>query len=359
MGLGALLILGTNLVHGWDGGFVQPISGGGLNGIQYYHDAVRVTDPGAFFRGFAQIQPNLGVHSRTHPPGAVLVIYLLLQVLQDPGAVGLALALVSTVVSGASFYGLLRRERLPEELRGYAVSLYLLTPAVQVYYAASIDALLAALLLGALYCVLNRRRGLAVAAVLLLYGASLLSFGALFALPVLAGLVAMRRVTLPRGAAVLLALVGLHGIVYAATGFDYLRSFRIASVLENPQGFRLLSEPVGYAITRVQGVLEILVYFGPFLALLAARGVRALRTGLPELWPLAPLGAGTLLAMFATGAFRTGETGRACLFVYPYVLLPVVAWLAARPPQAGERRILAAVVFGQAVLMQVAGSHFW
>jgi len=71
------------------------------------------------------------------------------------------------------------------------------------------------------------------------------------------------------------------------------------------------------------------------------------------------LAVGTLLAMFATGAFRTGETARACLFIYPYLLLPVAAQLDHQQPDASDRRLLVWLVFGQTLLMQTFGGYFW
>jgi hypothetical protein len=64
----------------------------------------------------------------------------------------------------------------------------------------------------------------------------------------------------------------------------------------------------------------------------------------------------TLGALFLTGAYRTGETARACLFIYPFLLLPI---LAAEYPERQRWRWIFAAVFGQTLLMQLFGRYFW
>ncbi|OHB68791.1 MAG: hypothetical protein A2V70_19090 [Planctomycetes bacterium RBG_13_63_9] len=111
----------------------------------------------------------------------------------------------------------------------------------------------------------------------------------------------------------------------------------------------------------LEDISEIVVFLGPFLLLLFVFGVRAmLRTRTyPSLLVLSCLGIFTLLAMFLTGAFRTGETARACLFIYPYLLLPVAVCLHRAGGASQQRKRLLAVVFAQSVAMQTLGGYFW
>lgn len=354
-----VLLLLTNLAQGWERAFAVPVAGEPYTwtlapgGHEYYHDALRVSDPLGFVRNFVAGQPELGVHARTHPPGAVLVFWLLAHLAPAPAQVGLLLALSAALLCLTSFQALLAAH-VERRLAGYGTLLYALVPAFQVYTAVSLDALVAGLLLTALVLYLRDGRWSGIGAALAVWLASWLSFGALFLLPVLFGHALLRR-RLPRLAGLLLVVVLAHVAVALLTGFDYSASFQVAARLENPEGFRLFSEPLSYLMTRLENAAEVVVFFGPFLTLLALAGLR--QRG--ELAQLARLGLLTLLVMFATGAFRTGETARACLFIFPYGLAAVVAALGHEPHDERGWYWLAWLVFGQSLLMQLLGSYFW
>jgi hypothetical protein len=151
-------------------------------------------------------------------------------------------------------------------------------------------------------------------------------------------------------------VVATYVVLYFSTGFSYLAALRTAAALENPQGFRLFSEPVSYLFTRIECVAEILLFFGPFLLVLAVRGISQMTGASKTLFWSSVL---TLLAMFATGAFHTAETGRACLFIYPYLVLPVAAHLHAAQATITEQRRLSVLVFAQTLVMQIGGDYFW
>jgi len=354
---GLLLVVATNLIHGPDYGLVHPHT----EGHQYYHDAQEVPSPGALLATFNHRQPELGWHTRTHPPGAVLAIWTLGKLFGPPWAVSLAIAALSVALTGWFFHGLLVRH-VESDVARYTTLLLLLLPAVQIYYCAALDALIAALMLGVLWAVAHPHDAVAVATgAACLFGASFLTFGACFLGPVMMGYEVLARRSVRRSVAMGLAVGLLYLAMASVCGFDYLRAFRTASAVENPGGFLLLADPVSYGMTRLENVAEILVFLGPFLLVLAVRGIGAARSHrrYHRLGVLAGLGVGTLLAMFATGAFRTGETARACLFIYPYLLLPVAAVLDRQRPEAADRRLLVWLVFGQTLVMQAIGGYFW
>lgn len=145
--------------------------------------------------------------------------------------------------------------------------------------------------------------------------------------------------------------------IYLLTGYNALLAFRAASLYENPHGFMLLVDPINYLFTRIENVAEILVFLGPFLLVLLIRGLKNFR--FEPLMVLTLLGCATLLAMFLTGAWRTGETARACAFIYPYLLFPVGRYLEQQKTGASERLQLAVLVFGQSVAMQTFGHYHY
>jgi len=362
---GFVFVLCTNLIHGPRYGLVHPqlgdqwVRGDVLR--QYYHDAGQIASAGEFLRQFESRQEELTCHARTHPPGAVLFYYALMKTVGHPAAISLAIAVISVGLSGVFFYRLLSRV-LDRRTCGYVTLLFLLIPSIQIYYCATLDAVIAGCFLGVVFFMGHRRWSWCVAgSVFWLFGASFLTFGACFLLPVMAGFEWITRRSLWRSSAVILGVCLLYLAVYLAWGFNYLGSFTIASALENPQGFRLITEPVSYFMTRLENVVTILVFFGPFLLVLSVRGWRAMRRTrtLRELLVLTNLGVLTLLAMFLAGTFRTGETARACLFIYPYLMFPVAAFLQQGHCRESDKRTLLWLVFGQTIAMQTLGGYFW
>ena len=119
----------------------------------------------------------------------------------------------------------------------------------------------------------------------------------------------------------------------------------------------LLTDPWNYIFTRLEDLAELAFFFGPFLSVLFVRSLRDSR--LRPLDVLTMVGCLTMLAMFISGAWRTGETARACIFIYPFLLFPIARYLERENAGPGERMQLASLVFLQSVGMQVFGNYFW
>jgi hypothetical protein len=363
---GALLIAGLTFIHGIDVGFYAPVAGDAqsgtlvpysLEGQEYYHDALAVTDPVDFLRNYNELQPNLHRHAHTHPPGAVLIYYFLAKVFRDPAIIAIAIMLLSLVPTVSFFYRLLLTE-IEDRTARFVSFLFILLPAVQIYYLASMDALVAALLTAALYLFCFGKGSKSVAGAAVAISASfLLTFVTLFILPVLAGFELIVKRSFKRSAIVAAVIAAVHLLLYFGLGYDAVQSFRTASLFENPQGFMLFVDPANYFFTRLEDVAEIIFFFGPFLAILSVRGLKDLKNR--PLNVIAALGCATLVGMFVTGAWRTGETARPCLFLYPYLLFPVAYYLNEREDGSRGRLQLASLVFAQAVGMQLLGNYHW
>ena len=355
---GTLLILGTNAVQGTVNGFVRPTNGGT---IQYYHDAAHHTEPPSdFLQHFNRIQPTLGDHGRTHPPGAVLLFRLLTEITGNcPAVISVVIAIAASLLT-AYFFRLLLAATLPNAPQNAGAFLLLLLPAVQIYYCATLDALIASLLLGtvglfSLAPTPGRFAGVAGC----LIAVSFLTFGVVWVPPLLLIVEGNRwvgRASLLRLAALFGGLLAFYLILRQSFGFDYLHALRTATHLENPQGFRLLTEPLSYLFTRLEDVCEIALFTGPVLLSLTFGNLKGFRREHPFAWQLYIVALGTLAMLFLTGAYHTGETARACLFLCPYLLLPVIAQSLAEPT---KRRWIFGLVFGQALLMQLLGRYFW
>src|SRR5439155_20861117 len=167
-----------------------------------------------------------GAHSSTHPPGAVVLAVLVPQ----PTLLGIVWLLVATSVASFAWHRLVthllggdRRVASTGEL------LFAALPAVQIYFGATLDAVLAAVLLAALAVHVSRSTlSSAFATGVLLAIAAFLSFGAWIAVPMLLAVELAERRTVKRSAlAILMALAVLTAL--RGFGFDYVESFLTAA----------------------------------------------------------------------------------------------------------------------------------
>jgi len=361
-----LLIAGLSFIHGVAVGFYAPIAGDAQTGVlvpyslegqEYYHDAIKLTGVMDFLARFNDLQPTLHRHSHTHPPGAVLTFYALDSILGDPALIAITIMLIALPVS-LYFVHRLMAAAVDDNTARYVTAIFAFLPVIQIYYLATLDALIASILIAALYffC-FGRSRGSIAAATALVSTSFFMTFVSLFILPVLVGFELLVKRSLKRSAVLVCGVIAFHVLLYWFTGYDAVRAFRTASAFENPRGFMLLVEPVNYLFTRIEDIAEIVFFLGPLLLILFFRGLTNLRER-PHLI-LTLLGCGTFGAMLASGAFRTGETARACMFLYPFLLFPVAYYLQDSDAGAQERRQLATLIFAQALGMQLFGNYHW
>jgi hypothetical protein len=349
-------VIMSNLLQGGRYGLDYPTASTGTGGIEYYHDAILIKGPLWFLARFNEIQFELLEHARTHPPGPVLLYYVLYHTLHVPSLISVAVGALSLGLA----LPYLRRAvvlLLGSEPPG-TLLLYACMPAVMIYGIAVVDALIASLFLATLVEFLDEpKRGSVWRALLWLALSSFFTFGVLFLLPVLVGFELLRRRSAKRSVLVIggavLVLLGL----WLATGFNWFSSFQRASAIENEAGFLLFANPRGYLWYRLGAVAEILIYFTPFMLVLALRGLGALRREHPDAFTLAWLGPLVLAGMLLAGMLKIGEAARVCIFIVPYLLLP--ALVAFRQLDAAGRARSAALVLAWSTCMQLFGFYQW
>ncbi len=402
---GLVLMIGTNLIHGWETGIYEPIGGGS----EIYYDAIQIDNLFDFIRNFVLLQPSLSLHAQTQPPGAVLFIYLFSLITEEPAFIAIMLATVATVGSAFFIRGIFKRW-YGRDLPDYTVCLFLLLPAVQVYYLANIYAIVAMLILGVIYFYLHQKPVISlIGGISCLFLVTFTSFLSTFIILCLflfeafafikGGMLKrskMKELGLWRWVTALLGsfrkflvmigvLVGIYAALYFFLGFNYLAAFSFASYLENPNGFMLISNPGNYFITRLQDVLDIVVFFGPVLFVLFRRGLKSLKAeaalapqlqteltsierstfakmslcSAAERYLLVIAALVALLILFLTGAPKKGETARICLFILPFLLIPVVEYFEKTGYSQAEKIKLLAFVFLQAVVLQVIATWLW
>ena len=364
--LGVVLLVCSNLLHGFTHGFVVPLA----TREGYYQLASTVADPLAFVGTYEANQLSYVVHAKTHPPGAVLTFSLFYRLLGSRAPIAAAIALLSLPLSALFLYRLLSTYYECHVAR-YVTLLFVCLPAVQIYYLASIDAIIATLVLAAVYFFTRESSWATVGTFACLLVVSFQLFLFVFLLPVLAGIAFLRRQKVLPLAAILFGLVAFYVVLDVGIGYNYVNSFRIASNQQNPGGFYLLTFPAGYVLTRIEDVAELALFFTPYLCLLAVAGVRTLwRAVRGGGWHLAAvrerepfvmvaLAVSGFCALLAAGVYHTGETARGAMFLYPFFMLPVAAAIERIDPTTRAKWLLAAAVFGQTVVMQLLGSYLW
>jgi hypothetical protein len=121
----------------------------------------------------------------------------------------------------------------------------------------------------------------------------------------------------------------------------------------------LFANPTVYLLTRLMGITDIVFYFGPFLLVLLIKSLKKHKKGSSEIVLFSILGILVFFVMLATGAFRVGETGRACLFLYPLLLFPLAEYFEKLSIRRPEKIQIMGLVFFQTLALQLAGHFFW
>jgi len=363
--IGLVLIVLGNLAQGSvDAAFYKPLYG---HGGQYYHDAIRVTDWRQWLSDFNANQTQLQNHSQTHPPFAVLLQYLLLEIGNRHLLILAGAFVLLSSLSIILIWQILQESDLPAPRSSQLALLFAVIPAFNIYSAVSLEGVVAALstlfLLGVIKIV---RRGMSWLGMLVfsagLLLANLLTFGGTF-LPATAFLIGMREMLVKKRFGVLIALlvslllgVLVYVIMLRSFGYDHLEAFLTAARYENPEGFRALHVPLDYVMTRIEGVAEIALFLSlGALAVLFHQDHLKLRIGAfhDEITSIFLAGALSLLLMLLVGAFKTGETARICLFIYPYIMLVL--------RKLEDATLHAVTIFAglQTIIMQTFGGYFW
>jgi hypothetical protein len=364
--VGLALILLGNLIQGnADLAFRQPLISGHF---QYYDNALKIRSWVEWLAHFNTEQRGLTLHSQTHPPFTVLFEYASLQIM---GSRPLQMAAVVVFLASLSvpLVGAIAREA--DVKRGVAdrlAVLFAVIPAINIYTAVSLDGIMltagAMFLLGLL--MLMRRERFPAGGFALFAGGillmNLLTFAGVFVLAV-AGVISLVEALTRRGwrvlistatAVVFLGIVLLCLLVFAH--YNHVEAFLTASHIENPQGFRALSDPVNYLLTRLECVGELAFFLSVgCLAWFFRRGGRdrIVRARDSAGVSVAFIGLGILGLMYLAGFNRVGETARTSMFIYPFIVLLLAQ---AEGEQVRDLTILAGI---QTMLMQLLSSYFW
>ena len=79
----------------------------GSGGLTFYWEALEIDDPYNFIRTHNDRQEDMHLHARTHPPGAVLLYYVLYKVFIFSGFISASILIISVVTSAYFLYNIL------------------------------------------------------------------------------------------------------------------------------------------------------------------------------------------------------------------------------------------------------------
>lgn len=355
-----LVVLGNLSQGDFDTAFLQPFY---LKGRQYYADAINITDGSIWLRNFTKNLEHFQLHTKTHPPFVTLLHFWILDIsnIETLAIVFFAIGCLSFPI----FYQILVYLGFEEKRRKWMLLLFAVIPSVNIYLLVSIDSLVLTstliFLLG-FARIFNQNKIDAVAFMLISLGlifTNLITFSGLFQFAFL-GCFSFyfllkgkwNFVWLSLMTTVLFALTFL--IIYSTTGYNHLETFLQASHSENPDGFRLLHQPFVYLMTRLEDIAEIFLFlsFG-YLAVFFSKkdGTEVFENRSINILFFSAISA--LSAMLLTGAYGTGETARACLFLVPYFLILL------KDINSDQFRILFYLCLFQTFGMQMIGNFYW
>lgn len=363
--LGLFFMVTGNLIQGGIAqGFYDPFVEGQ---IQYFHDAKKIENGLQWLADFTQVQDTLLVHTKSHPPFAVLLHHFILNVgnerLEILASSFVMLASISVVLIWLIFKAI----GLEIQQRNLLSLLFIVIPAVNIYSCISLDAIiLVTSLIFLLGLIQIYRNGLRWDGVILFLSGVLLTngltFGGIFFI-LLVFTLGMREILINRKP----TFIFLLGIILAVGfilnelfgkffGYSHFLAFLNASQIENPEGFRAFSEPVNYLLTRIENVGDIALFLsmGCLILFFHPNNLNVRLRNVKNDWNAIFLsGCFALVLMFLSGAFRTGETARACLFIYPFIFLVF------RNLDAPMMEKLIYFAGAQTIIMQLFGNYFW
>jgi len=362
----SMIMLGNMSLGNIEFAFIKPISGVnlGTTGIQYYHDAIKIDSWQSWLSSFNTAQASLLEHTRTHPPGAVLIQNIFFPISKDPlwiGTIFLFLSSISIILVYKIFIEFGKDNFFANKM----ALLYAVIPSVNIYSLAVIDAIIAMLvnivILGVIIIVDGKEKkriifwGILSAIAMTI--ASLLTFGTTFLWAVI-GVYSLylfyfhnnKKILIFMSASGILFLM-TAGVLYQGYNFNYFESFFTASRLMNPHGYMLFADPLNYFASRVENIFEIAVFLS--LGVVAVLTTIKYKSQNDLYHTLAIIAIAILSLMFLAGAFHTGETARACLFIVGFVLI----FLKDIPSSLLTSLISFAAL--QTIIMQVFGDYFW
>lgn len=357
----AIIVLGNLIQGNFYNAFISPFV---AMHNQYYYDAVKVNDWVDWLARFNKNQLTLADHSQTHPPFAVLIQKLFLWMTGDRVtglALGVSLFSIATIFLMYFVFKYLGVESKQSKL---LLLLFSVVPAINIYSIVCLDGMVlttSTIFLLGVVILLTKPQQKWWGNLLLAFGlitTSLLTFSSLFLFG-FGMLLGVYEFLINKKKDLLFGMlfgICLFLIVLLLLKFgfhyDHLQGFLTSMQHEKLAGDDSINMPLNYLVTRVEDVGEILLFLS-IGALSVIFPIKMKNWQTNNNYLIAFTAIFGILLTFMSGTFRTGETARSCLFVFPF-LIPLLL--------EKDSRLLKYVIITagvQTVLMQFFGGYFW
>jgi hypothetical protein len=345
-------------------------------GLDYYGDVPLVRSPGQFLRDFAELRPHMSMHAKTHPPGPILLLWMLsfLSGGAVPHVAALVVALASLTVVPLYLFA---RDLAGREAANVAAALYVVTPTIVLYNATSMNgvyALFAVTTIFLFFRAMDRRTGiyaplagLAFAlTVFMSYDMAIL--GIFFAVIFFSGIfdASRRQKTVRATVLMLLTFLAFYVALHLTTGFNFVSSLReaVGQVHTDLRHMQLYTPRASYWTWRFGNPFEVFFFAGIPVAVLFfaewANRVRAKASRSREDKYL--IAALIMLVVFNFAYLGKGENARVSSFYFPFIIVPASLYVLRTIREANSRTALYATVlllFAQTWLMETLLYMYW
>ncbi len=330
---------------------------------EYFSDVGAVRDVKSFLHSYVAHFPDYSLHTRTHPPGAVLLLYGVARLI-GPGVKTAAWSAVILTASAVVPFALLARRVAGRRVAAMAIGLYGVAPSLVLFGATSMDGVFLVALLWAVYFVQRAmtegglgdavRAGMAVAV------AAMFSYVVvcIAAMMFVYGLLEVWR---DRGRArkflkavgVCVAVVGaIFVAIYFYSGFDYLACLKRSRFYDHYAMGTFRMTLARYLDISASNLAAFLIGVGLPAVVLWAWETRksAAMDGAADRMNVAVVAA---VVFFSFAHLFTHETERVWMFFVPLALLAAAGWIGRR--EGIEDRLLGwamGLMLVQTMLMQ-------
>jgi hypothetical protein len=309
-------------------------------GEEYFFDVPAVKSVGSFLRGYAQHLYLYHLHTRTHPPGPVLLLYFISRAIGPTVVVAAWSAVAITATAVVPFF-LLARRLAGEKNAAIAAALYVVTPSLVLFGATSMDGIILVPLLWAMYFLLRTINEpgllLAIAAgisltISLIFSYATVCVGTMMliyaAMKIAANPSLARHIAGSFAVCAGLILVFLFAL-YRASGFDYLACLHASRIEDHYQMRTFHMTFFRYVDICLCNLTAFLVGVG------VAAGVLWGRETIESIKPRTDgdrfnLALVISVLIFSFAGLFTRETERIWLFFMPPALIAAATWIARR-----------------------------
>jgi len=320
-------------------------------GYEYIDDIGKGLTLSGFLRDYNELHPMLSMHAKVHPPGPVVMLWVMSKILlsRDP----LVLSIGTMAVGSMTLLPLFAwvRDMLNQRVALTCCAFFALAPSIVLFTATSADIMFLPLVVLTLLCFWRaiHRGSITYAcgagvlyAFMSLTSFSLLSLGAFFAWVGLWRMqdLAFRGNVIKTAVLMLAAFLAAHGAVYGLTGFNIITCFELshAQFQEDQSQLDITSPRYGPWAFKLLNPLCWIYFVGiPATVLWCWRMIKLEHVSRP----LFIVFALTLLVLAPLYLAR-GEGERSAMYIFPFIIVPAAHLLDELGQRAQSFRPMAA-----------------